>query len=94
MRQPFVSTQDLIRENEVGASSQPTFLITERMGDERVYDNKKKIGRPATGVGQMIGVRLQRDQLQAVDQWAENEPDKPSRPEAIRRLVKKALGGD
>lgn len=64
------------------------------MSDARVYDNKKKIGRPATGVGQMIGVRLQPDQLEAVDQWAEKEPDKPSRPEAIRRLVKKALGSN
>ncbi|WP_236727451.1 ribbon-helix-helix protein, CopG family [Novosphingobium resinovorum] len=42
----------------------------------------------------MVGVRLQPDQLDAVDQWADKEPDKPSRPEAIRRLVKKALGID
>jgi hypothetical protein len=62
------------------------------MTGSRVSDNKKKIGRPPTGIGQMVGVRFQPDQLDAVDQWSEHESDKPSRPEAIRRLVKKALG--
>jgi len=62
------------------------------MGRATLSDNKKKLGRPATGVGTMIGVRLQPDQLAAVDDWAEQQPDAPTRPEAIRRLVAKALG--
>lgn len=51
----------------------------------------KKRGRPATGKGESINVRLQPDQLAAVDAWAAKQEDGPSRPEAIRRLVEKAL---
>lgn len=51
----------------------------------------KKIGRPATGKGTPVQVRLQPDQLAAVDSWAARQKDAPSRPEAIRRLVGKAL---
>jgi ribbon-helix-helix CopG family protein len=36
-------------------------------------------------------VRLQPDQLAAVDAWAAKQHDAPSRPEAIRRLVSQAL---
>ncbi len=39
----------------------------------------------------MIGVRLQPEPLAAVDAWREDQPDKPTRPEAIRRLVEKGL---
>lgn len=38
-------------------------------------------------------VRLQPDLLTALDEWATNQPDAPSRPEAVRRLVAKALKG-
>jgi len=54
----------------------------------------KKRGRPtATGMGQLIGVRLVDDRLAALDAWIalQLEP-RPSRPEAIRRLVDQALG--
>lgn len=38
-------------------------------------------------------VRLQPDQLAALDRWIDTQPDpKPSKPEAIRRLIEKALG--
>ncbi|NML96327.1 hypothetical protein HHL27_22050 [Novosphingobium sp. TW-4] len=54
--------------------------------------NKKSRGRPVTtGTGQVVGVRLQPHQLGKVDAWAEAQPDKPTRPEAIRRLVEKGL---
>lgn len=36
-------------------------------------------------------VRLQPDQLAALDRWIEVQPDKPSRPEAVRRLLAKGL---
>lgn len=39
----------------------------------------------------MIGVRLQPDQLAALDQWIAAQDDKPSRPEAVRRLLANAL---
>ena len=37
-------------------------------------------------------VRLQPDQLAALDHWIEAQPDpKPSKPEAIRRLIEKGI---
>ncbi len=54
-------------------------------------DNTKSRGRPVTtGTGTLIGVRLLDEPLGRVDAWAAKQRDKPSRPEAIRRLV--ALG--
>lgn len=40
----------------------------------------------------MIGVRLQPDQLAALDRWISGQREQLSRPEAIRRLVEKGLG--
>lgn len=37
-------------------------------------------------------VKLVPAQLASVDAWIEAQPDRPSRPEAIRRLVVKGLG--
>ena len=39
----------------------------------------------------MVGVRLQPDQLAALDAWIAHQPDKLSRPEAIRQLAEKGL---
>ena len=52
---------------------------------------KKQRGRPRTGVGAPIHVRMKPDQVEAVDAWAAEQPDNPSRAEAIRRLVEMAL---
>jgi len=53
---------------------------------------KKSRGRPkTTGTGTLIGVRLHDEALADVDRWAGGQEDKPSRPEAIRRLVDAAL---
>jgi hypothetical protein len=52
----------------------------------------KKRGRPATGTGQTIGVRMLPDQLAALDDWRRTQPDLPGRPEAIRRLLAEKLG--
>jgi hypothetical protein len=50
---------------------------------------------PPTGTGELIGVRLQPDQLGALDKWIARHPDpKPSRPEAIRRMVTEHLAGE
>ena len=48
---------------------------------------KKKIGRPATGVGTLIGIRWHEPALAAIDGWRRGQPDLPARGEAIRRLV-------
>jgi cytochrome c553 len=52
----------------------------------------KQRGRPSTGVGTPITVRLDDAQLAAVDQWiARQGPPFPTRPAAIRRLLEKGL---
>jgi hypothetical protein len=53
--------------------------------------SRKKRGPPATGKGTLIGVRLQPDPLSRLDKWSKSQDDKPSRPEAIRRLVELGL---
>ena len=53
-------------------------------GSIRVYTKKV---RPAQ-TGQMVGVRLQPDDLELLDLWiAANDPGM-SRPEAMRRILK------
>jgi hypothetical protein len=52
---------------------------------------RKKRGPPATGKGELIGVRLQPAALAQLDTWISHQDDKPSRPEAIRRLLAHAL---
>jgi hypothetical protein len=49
----------------------------------------KSRGRPrTTGPGLTIGVRIQPDLLADLDKYIASEPDpKPSRPDAIRRLL-------
>ena len=45
------------------------------------------MGRPATGKGTPVMVRIQPEQLALIDDWAAAQVDKPSRPEAMRRLA-------
>jgi hypothetical protein len=58
-----------------------------------IIDNRKKRGRgrPRTGIGKPVGLRLYPELERQVDQWALKQPDKPGRPEAIRRLIETAL---
>ena len=45
-----------------------------------------------TGIGKAIGLRLYPALDASLDAWIESQPDpKPSRPEAIRRLLERAL---
>ena len=43
------------------------------------------------GTGQLIGVRMQPDELAAIDSYRRVLPEVPSRPEAMRRLCVQAL---
>ena len=54
---------------------------------------KKRRGPPPTGKGVQVVVRLQPDPLSALDKWAAKQADKPTRAEAIRRLVERGLTG-
>lgn len=55
---------------------------------------RKKRGRPATGQDPVTAIRLSADIRAAVDTWADNQRDGPTRSEAIRRLVEIALAAD
>lgn len=52
----------------------------------------KKRGRPATGRGQTIGVRLHPEQLAQLDAWIADQPQPISRPEALREMLRVVLG--
>ena len=56
------------------------------MTKAKVSVSKKKIGRPATGVGKLIGMRWHEPALAAIDEWRRAQPDLPARGEAIRRM--------
>jgi metal-responsive CopG/Arc/MetJ family transcriptional regulator len=53
--------------------------------------SRKKRGPPPTGKGEPIMVRVQPDLLEKLEAWRAYQDDRPSRPEAIRRLVEQAL---
>jgi hypothetical protein len=52
---------------------------------------KKSRGRPATGTGTLIGVRLQPPQLKALDTWIAQQNAPLTRPEAIRAMMETIL---
>ena len=52
---------------------------------------KRGRGRPVT-TGMAIVVRCHDDFLRRIDRWVAQQEDKPSRPEAIRRLAELGLG--
>lgn len=57
-----------------------------------IADIPKKRGRKPSGGRQPgILVRMSEDDIARIDGWSQDQPDMPSRPEAIRRLIEKAL---
>jgi hypothetical protein len=50
------------------------------------------MGRPATGHDPQFAFRIPLETIAAIEAWAERQPDKPSRSEALRRLVDMGLG--
>jgi hypothetical protein len=58
----------------------------------RDIPKKRGRGRPkTTGRGEGVLLRLHKPLTSAIDDWAKRQDDKPSRPEAIRRLLVRAL---
>jgi hypothetical protein len=66
------------------------FDIRNPMGLSIPETNKSKGGRPRVNATPVM-VRLDPDLLEQVDRWRDNALGQPTRPEAIRRLVKKGL---
>jgi Arc/MetJ-type ribon-helix-helix transcriptional regulator len=52
---------------------------------------RKTRGRPPTGQDPVTAVRLSPALKSQIEDWAKQQPDNPSRSEAIRRLVQLAL---
>lgn len=61
------------------------------MTEQETLLARKRRGPAPTGKGHQVVVRLQPDQLAALDTWIAGQPDRPSRPEAVRRLLAGAL---
>jgi len=47
--------------------------------------------RPATGQDAVTSIRLSPDFRDALDKWSRLQPDKPTRSEAIRRIVERSI---
>ena len=56
-------------------------------GQETMLTGKRRGPKP-TGQGYVVGVRLQPNDLAALDAWISDQSDKPSRPEALRKLMR------
>jgi metal-responsive CopG/Arc/MetJ family transcriptional regulator len=52
---------------------------------------QKRRGPAPTGKGTLVGVRIQPDQLKALDAWITKQREHRSRPEAIREILERAL---
>jgi metal-responsive CopG/Arc/MetJ family transcriptional regulator len=62
------------------------------MAKQQTVQPRKRRGPPPTGKGTPVQVRLQPDLLAALDAFIKGAPKpKPTRPEAIRRLVEAGL---
>jgi hypothetical protein len=69
-----------------------------------ITDSKKKHAKPGRGrpvgsrktfIGKSIGLRLYPDLEAKIDTWIERQaPARPSKPEAIRRLVERGLAAE
>jgi hypothetical protein len=53
--------------------------------------NTKTPKKRAAVTGDLVGVRVQPDMAQQIDDWRRKQDDLPGRPEAIRRLVEIGL---
>lgn len=63
------------------------------MSDQALNDNTKKMGRPATGKGTLVGVRVQPELLDWLDAERAKLAPEPSRPEFIRQLIESIKQG-
>jgi len=56
------------------------------------YDNiAKPVRKRSAKTGTLVGVRLQSDQLKAIDTWAAKQEPPITRPEAIRGMIDATL---
>ena len=65
-------------------------LISARISRMAIVSAKRSRGRPKLD-SEAVNVRLLRQQLDQLDAWIIQQPDAPTRPEAIRRLIEAGL---
>jgi hypothetical protein len=63
---------------------------TEKSGT-MTKEPKRKTGRPSTGLDIQMMLRVSAEWLETIDEWRDQQPDKPPRAVAIRRLVERGL---
>src|SRR5215207_6939624 len=70
------------------------FCYTKTGGRSIAEKPKRPPGRPRTGITPLTGLRIPAELNAKLDAWIERQPEpKPSRSEAIRRLLERALMG-
>lgn len=53
-----------------------------------------RMGRPPTGRGEQVAVRVHPPMMSVLDEWRDRQIERLSRPEAMRRLAAMALKGE
>jgi hypothetical protein len=70
------------------------FLLHRNRGRSIAENQKRRPGRPRTGITPLTGLRIPAELDAKLNAWIERQPEpKPSRSEAIRRLLERALAG-
>jgi hypothetical protein len=59
-----------------------------------ISDSRKSRGRPKTGIGKSVGLRLYPGLAAEVEVWRAKQKDSPSLPEALRRLIEAGLNAE
>lgn len=57
------------------------------MAAKLLQPKNQKRGRPRSGLGTPVQVRIKEELLAGIDAWRRAQPDLPNRPEALRRLA-------
>src|SRR5947199_9777503 len=87
----MVTSVAWVRAGEKFALLTGSLLRSTIMAKKSIPVVRKKRGRPATGQDPVSAIRLSTALKSAVENWAKQQEDKPSRSEAIRRLIETAL---
>jgi hypothetical protein len=83
----------LVSEPDPGQPETAVFLLHRNRGRSIAGNQKRRPGRPRTGITPLTGLRIPAELNAKLTAWIERQPDpRPSRSEAIRRLLEKALG--
>ena len=71
------------------------FMMSISRTRKSIPETKKKRGRGRPPTGALsIHLRVVPADIAAIDAWIAKQPDKPSRPEAIRRMIELVLAAD